>query len=84
MQTTGGDDVDVVNQDNAQTLDLFKAGEVDGGWLPEPWASRLVIEAGAKVLVDETDAVAERQVPDHHPDGRPSPTWTRTRTSWRS
>ncbi len=54
VQTTGGDDVDVVNQENAQTLDLFKSGEVDGGWLPEPWASRLVVEAGAKVLVDET------------------------------
>jgi NitT/TauT family transport system substrate-binding protein len=53
VQTTGGDDVDVVNQDNAQTLDLFKSGQVDGGWLPEPWASRLVVEAGAKVLVDE-------------------------------
>jgi len=53
VQTTGGDDVDVVNQENAQTLDLFKSGEVDGGWLPEPWASRLVVEAGAKVLVDE-------------------------------
>ncbi len=24
-----------------------------GAWLPEPWASRLVREAGAKVLVDE-------------------------------
>jgi NitT/TauT family transport system substrate-binding protein len=54
VQTTGGDDVDVVNQENAQTLDLFKTGEVDGGWLPEPWASRLVVEAGATVLVDET------------------------------
>ena len=26
VQTTGGDDVDVVNQDNEQTLDLFKSG----------------------------------------------------------
>ncbi|MGH3903411.1 MAG: ABC transporter substrate-binding protein [Pseudonocardiaceae bacterium] len=24
-------------------------------WAPEPWASRLVQEAGAKVLVDEKD-----------------------------
>ncbi len=52
-QTTGGSDVDIVNQENAQTLDLFKSGEIDGGWLPEPWASRLVLEAGGKVLVDE-------------------------------
>lgn len=52
-QTTGGSDVDIVNQDNGQTLDLFKSGQIDGAWLPEPWASRLVQEAGAKVLVDE-------------------------------
>jgi len=52
-QTTGGDDVDIVNQDNSQTLDLFKSGEIAGAWLPEPWASRLVNEAGGKVLVDE-------------------------------
>lgn len=52
-QTTGGSDVDIVNQENSQTLDLFKSGEIAGAWLPEPWASRLVNEAGGKVLVDE-------------------------------
>ena len=26
---------------------------MQGGWLPEPWASRLVVEAGGKELVDE-------------------------------
>ena len=29
--------------------------KLDGAWLPEPWASRLVLDAGAHVLVDETD-----------------------------
>jgi len=53
--TTGGGDVSVVPQENAQTLETFKAGEIDGAWLPEPWASRLIQEAGAKVLVDERD-----------------------------
>jgi NitT/TauT family transport system substrate-binding protein len=47
--------VDVVNQENAQTLDLFKDGKVAGGWVPEPWASRLVLDGGGKVLVDEKD-----------------------------
>ena len=47
-------DVSILPQDNAQTLDAFKAGQVDGAWLPEPWASRLV-DAGAHVLVDESD-----------------------------
>jgi NitT/TauT family transport system substrate-binding protein len=51
----GTGDVSVNPQDNATTLDQFKAGHIDGAWLPEPWASRLVTEAGAKVLVDEKD-----------------------------
>ena len=53
VDTTGGDDVSIASQDNSQTLDLFKSGEVQGGWLPEPWASRLVVEAGGKELVNE-------------------------------
>jgi NitT/TauT family transport system substrate-binding protein len=49
---SGPDAVTVQNIDNPRTLDLFKQGQVAGGWLPEPWSSRLV-DAGAKVLVDE-------------------------------
>ena len=45
--------VKVTNLENAQTLDAFKQGKVDAAWLPEPWSSRLVLDAGAKVLVDE-------------------------------
>ncbi len=51
--TTGGDDVTVVAQPNAQTLDLFRQHAIDGAWLPEPWVSRMVLEGGAKVLLDE-------------------------------
>ena len=43
----------VLPQDNAQTLETFKAGDIDGAWVPEPWATRLVQEGGGKVLVDE-------------------------------
>ena len=53
--TGGASDVTIVPQENSQTLDLFKAGQLDGAWLPEPWASRLVVDAGAHVLVDEKD-----------------------------
>lgn len=53
--TAGGGDVSILPQDNATTLSSFKQGLIDGAWLPEPWASRLVVEAGAKVLVDERD-----------------------------
>jgi NitT/TauT family transport system substrate-binding protein len=53
--TDGGGDVTINPTENAQTLKLFQDGKLDGAWLPEPWASRLVLQAGAKVLVDEKD-----------------------------
>jgi NitT/TauT family transport system substrate-binding protein len=49
----GGGDVSILPQYNAQTLDTFKSGQIDGAWVPEPWATRLVQEGGGKVLVDE-------------------------------
>jgi NitT/TauT family transport system substrate-binding protein len=51
----GGGDVTIAPTANADTLALFQDGELDGAWLPEPWSSRLVLEAGAQVLVDEAD-----------------------------
>ena len=53
--TDGSGDVAINPTENAQTLKLFQNGKLDGAWLPEPWASRLVLQAGAKVLVDEKD-----------------------------
>jgi NitT/TauT family transport system substrate-binding protein len=49
----GGGDVSVVPQSNGQSLETFLSGEIDGAWVPEPWATRLVVEGGGKVLVDE-------------------------------
>lgn len=49
----GPNDVKIANLENPRTLDAFKQGSVDGGWLPEPWSSRLVLDAGATVLLDE-------------------------------
>jgi NitT/TauT family transport system substrate-binding protein len=53
--TAGGGDVSILPQDNSLTLTAFKQGQIDGAWVPEPWASRLVIEGAGKVLVDERD-----------------------------
>ncbi|HWI30700.1 MAG TPA: ABC transporter substrate-binding protein, partial [Microbacterium sp.] len=53
--TSGGGDVNITPTENAQTLTLFQQGTIDGAWLPEPWVSRLISEAGAHVLVDEAD-----------------------------
>ncbi|MEU1463405.1 aliphatic sulfonate ABC transporter substrate-binding protein [Streptomyces sp. NPDC005727] len=50
---SGKGDVSVVRTDNKVTPDAFKSGSVDGAWVPEPTASKLVAEGG-KVLLDES------------------------------
>ena len=50
-----GGDVDVINAQNADILTLFQQGEIQGAWVPEPWATRLVKEAGGQVHVDEAE-----------------------------
>jgi NitT/TauT family transport system substrate-binding protein len=52
---TGGGDVSIIPQANADTLAAFQAGDIDGAWVPEPWATRLIQEGGGRVLVDERD-----------------------------
>jgi NitT/TauT family transport system substrate-binding protein len=51
---SGKGDVSVIRTDNKVTPDAYKSGSVDGAWVPEPTASKLVAE-GAKVLLDEAD-----------------------------
>jgi NitT/TauT family transport system substrate-binding protein len=46
-------DVQVEPTENATTLQLFQDGKLDGAWVPEPWASRLVLDGKGTVLVDE-------------------------------
>jgi NitT/TauT family transport system substrate-binding protein len=48
-----GGNVTILPTANADTLTLFKKGDIDGAWVPEPWATRLVQEAGGKVFLDE-------------------------------
>ena len=45
----------VIPSANADTLNLFKQGDVDGAWIPEPWATRLIQEADGEVFLDERD-----------------------------
>lgn len=49
---SGKGDVSVVRTENKIAPDAYKSGSVDGAWVPEPTASKLVSE-GAKVLLDE-------------------------------
>ncbi|HKO64285.1 MAG TPA: ABC transporter substrate-binding protein, partial [Candidatus Nitrosocosmicus sp.] len=48
-----GGNVTILPIANADILTAFLKKEIDGGWVPEPWATRLVQEAGGKVFVDE-------------------------------
>jgi NitT/TauT family transport system substrate-binding protein len=75
METTleGGGEVSILPQENAQTLDTFRSGAIDGAWVPEPWATRLVDEGGGTVLVDERDL---------WPDGRFATTLLVVRTDF--
>jgi NitT/TauT family transport system substrate-binding protein len=81
MHTTpqGGGDVSITPTDNATILQLFKQGQIDGAWVPEPYLSRLITEAGGRLLVDEaslwpngqfptTVLVVTTQLLDAHPD----------------
>ncbi|MGW4074613.1 ABC transporter substrate-binding protein, partial [Streptomyces asiaticus] len=50
---SGKGDVSVVRSDNKVTPDAYKSGAIDGAWVPEPTASKLVADGG-KVLLDES------------------------------
>ncbi|MGV9457403.1 aliphatic sulfonate ABC transporter substrate-binding protein [Streptomyces sp. NPDC003635] len=57
---SGEGDVSVVRSDNKVTPDLYQSGSIDGAWVPEPTASKLVAEGG-KVLLDEADLWPDKQ-----------------------
>ncbi|PIR93104.1 sulfate ABC transporter substrate-binding protein [Candidatus Falkowbacteria bacterium CG10_big_fil_rev_8_21_14_0_10_43_10] len=46
---------------NADQLTMFVQKQLDGAWAPEPWASRLIIEAGGKRIIDERDLWPEKK-----------------------
>jgi NitT/TauT family transport system substrate-binding protein len=50
-----GGNVTVVAVKPSDIVTLMLKKEIDGAWVPEPWATRLVNEANGKVFVDERD-----------------------------
>jgi NitT/TauT family transport system substrate-binding protein len=48
-----GGNVTVVPTANANTLNLFQTKDIDAAWVPEPWGTRLIQEAGGKLFLDE-------------------------------
>lgn len=74
-----GGTVRITPTDNATILTLFKQGKIDGAWVPEPYATRLINEAGGQVFVDEralwpdgkfvtTDVVVNTKFLERHHD----------------
>ncbi|WP_329114354.1 aliphatic sulfonate ABC transporter substrate-binding protein [Streptomyces sp. NBC_01353] len=75
---SGKGDVSVVRTDNKVTPNAYTSGAIDGAWVPEPTASKLVSE-GAKVLLDEstlwpdkkfviTNIIVSQKFLTEHPD----------------
>src|SRR6267143_4964082 len=61
-----GGDVLVIPIANPDQLTLFRKGEIDAAWAPEPWASRLIQEANAQLFLDERDLWPNRQFVTAH------------------
>ncbi|MFF0989838.1 ABC transporter substrate-binding protein [Kocuria nitroreducens] len=59
----GARSVAITPMPNGQALQMLRQGQIDGGWLPQPWATRAVQEEGARVLVDERDLWADGRFP---------------------
>jgi NitT/TauT family transport system substrate-binding protein len=77
--TAGGGDVSIQPQANGDALAAFVAGDIDGAWVPEPFATRFQLEGDGHVLVDEadlwpdgrfvtTDVLVRRAFLEDHPD----------------
>ena len=74
-----GGTVQIVPTDNSTTLTLFKQGKIDAAWVPEPYATRLVVEDGGIRFIDErnlwpdgkfitTEVVVRTAFLNAHPD----------------
>lgn len=55
--TQTGGDVLVVPTANPDQLSLFQQGKLDAIWTVEPWVSRLLLEGGGKLFVEQNDAI---------------------------
>jgi NitT/TauT family transport system substrate-binding protein len=74
-----GGGVQIIPTDNPNIVTEFKTGQIDGAWVPEPWASRLVLEGQGKVFADErtlwpnnkfvtTNLIVRKEFLDQHPE----------------
>lgn len=77
--TAEGGTVNLVALSNPDQWTMFKEKRIDAAWTIEPWVSRLVVEAGAKIFLDEkelwpngqyatTELVVSRSFLQQHPE----------------
>lgn len=50
-----GGDTEIFTIANAEQVSLLRLGKLDAAWTPEPWASRMLHEAGATLIAEEKD-----------------------------
>jgi NitT/TauT family transport system substrate-binding protein len=48
-----GGTVNILPLRNPDILNLFMRKQIDGAWVPEPWATRLLKQAGGEIFLDE-------------------------------
>ena len=74
-----GGTVNILPLRNPDILNLFMRKQIDGAWVPEPWGTRLIMEAGGEVFLDErtlwkdgrfssTLMIVETNFLEKHPD----------------
>ncbi len=54
INADGSGDINLSPQDNSVIVQAFRQGEIDGAWVPEPYAS-IMVNDGGQVLLDESD-----------------------------
>lgn len=56
----------VIPVSNPDQLTLFLTKQIDAAWAPEPWASRLILEAQGRLFLDERDLWPQGQFVTAH------------------
>ncbi|HUD46165.1 MAG TPA: ABC transporter substrate-binding protein [Candidatus Baltobacteraceae bacterium] len=53
--TASGGTVNLIALSNPDQMTMFQEKQIDGAWTIEPWVSRLILEAGGRMFLDEKD-----------------------------
>lgn len=53
--TQTGGDASILPTQNPDQLSLFQSGDLDAVWTVEPWVTRLELEAGGKIFLEDKD-----------------------------